>query len=95
MLGTVADLEMKFYGNLGYTGSLTDRRRAYWFATEGIDRSRSTADMARAFWANNAIEASTANNTDLERREYDGGGIVFGPSNSVSDLRYEKFGGLA
>lgn len=90
---SVADLEMKFYGDLGYTGSLIDRQRAYRIATDVLDPTRSAADIGRAFWANNAIEASSGNNTDLERREYINGCVKFNASNSVSDLRLEKYGG--
>lgn len=93
---TITDLEYKFYGDLGYVGSMNDRRKAYARATDPgmVNANDSVTDSMMGLWALNAIEYATGNLTDLQRRDYINGSTVFNAMNSVADLAYDKFGGV-
>ena len=91
---SVADLEMAVLRAGGLTGSLSDMRKGYALQADAanVTAKMSLADSLREWWSAGAGDTMT-NLTDLERRYYLGSSVRFGPSNSVSDLRYEKFGG--
>lgn len=93
--GSVTDLEMAFYAAGGLTGSLSDRRLAYAKLADAdvnlLPYSPSVTDARQTWWY--AGPGDITNITDLERRYYLGSAVKFTANNSISDLRYERFGG--